>query len=165
IDPVTEYELGPNQTGEIVTKAPQLFQGYWQRPKETEAAFCELDGKRFFRTGDIGYYDEQGYFYFSDRLKRMINVSGLKVWPAEVEAILHSHPDISEACIVGDAHPRTGEAVRAVIVPTKSDAVPDRDELVLWCRNNMASYKVPRLIEFRKELPRSANGKVMWKDL
>ena len=165
LDPKTGTELGPNQMGEIITQAPQLFQGYWQRPEDTDAAFIDLEGKRFFRTGDIGYYDEQGYFYFTDRLKRMINVSGLKVWPAEVEAILHSHPDISEACIVGDAHPRTGEAVRAVIVPTKSDAVPDRDELVLWCRNNMASYKVPRLIEFRKELPRSANGKVMWKDL
>lgn len=165
LDPETGAELGPNQTGEIVTHAPQLFQGYWQRPEETEAAFFELDGKRFFRTGDIGFYDDQGYFYFTDRLKRMINVSGLKVWPAEVEAILHGHPGIAEACIVGDSDPRTGEAVRAVIVPSNANGVPDENELDAWCRKNMATYKVPKTFQFREALPRSVAGKILWKDL
>ena len=99
-----------------MTNAPQVFAGYWQNEDATTNAFISIDGKDFFRTGDIGYYDEDGYFYFVDRLKRMINVSGLKVWPAEVEAILHSHPAILEACVVGDSDPRTGERVRAVVV-------------------------------------------------
>ena len=163
VDPVSLEELGPNEAGEIVIHGPQVFQGYWQRPEETEAAFLTLDGKRFLRTGDIGLMDDEGYFFFVDRLKRMINVSGFKVWPAEVEAILHSHPDVKEACIVGDPDPRTGEAVRAVIVPRK-DTLNARS-LTGWCHQNMAAYKVPRRFEFRGHLPRSGTGKVLWRDL
>ena len=163
VDPDTLEELGANEAGEIVIHGPQVFQGYWQRPEETEAAFLTLDGKRFLRTGDIGYMDDEGYFYFVDRLRRMVNVSGFKVWPAEVEAILHSHPEIKEACIVGDPDPRTGEAVRAVIVPRSSP--PDVRRLTEWCRENMGAYKVPRRFEFRDHLPRSGAGKVLWKDL
>jgi len=164
VDPATGRELGPNAPGEIVTHAPQVFQGYWNRPEETEAAFLTLDGKRFFRTGDVGYVDEAGYFYFVDRLKRMINVAGLKVWPAEVEAILHGHPGIKEACIVGDPDPRSGETVRAVIVPRPGGDL-SAAALTDWCRANMAAYKVPRRFEFRDSLPRSGAGKVLWKDL
>ena len=163
VDPETLEELGSNEPGEIVTHGPQVFQGYWQRPEETEAAFLTLDGKRFLRTGDIGYMDDEGYFFFVDRLKRMVNVSGFKVWPAEIEAILHSHPDVKEACIVGDPDLRTGEAVRAVIVPRKDSL--DTLCLMDWCRQNMAAYKVPSRIEFRDHLPRSGAGKVLWKDL
>jgi len=164
VDPATGRELGPNAPGEIVTHAPQVFQGYWNRPEETEAAFLTLDGKRFFRTGDVGYVDEAGYFFFVERLKRMINVAGLKVWPAEVEAILHGHPGIKEACIVGDPDPRSGETVRAVIVPRPGGDL-SAAALTDWCRANMAAYKVPRRFEFRDSLPRSGAGKVLWKDL
>ena len=163
VDPDTLEELGSCAPGEIVTHAPQVFQGYWQRPEETEAAFLTLDGKRFLRTGDIGYMDDEGYFFFVDRLKRMVSVSGLKVWPAEVEAVLHAHPDVREACVVGDPDPRTGEAVRAVIVPRKR--APDAQCLTDWCRQKMAAYKVPKRFEFRDRLPRSGTGKVLWKDL
>ncbi|MEM9043344.1 MAG: long-chain-fatty-acid--CoA ligase [Pseudomonadota bacterium] len=165
VDPETFEELGPNQQGEIVTHAPQLFQGYWRRPEETEAVLLELDGKRFFRTGDLGYYDDDGYFFFVDRLKRMINVSGLKVWPAEVEAILHRHPAVSEACVVGDPDPRTGEAVRAVIVLSPDVNPPSIDDLICWCQENMAAYKVPSSFEFRDTLPRSSAGKVLWRSI
>ena len=165
IDPQTRAELGPNETGEIVSHGPQVFLGYWNRPEESEAAFTRIDGKRFLRTGDIGYYDEDGYFFFTDRLKRMVNVSGLKVWPAEVEAILHGHPDIAEACIVGDPDSRTGETVRAVIVPRAGQGDLSFPVLTEWCRQNMAPYKVPKKFEFRDSLPRSGSGKVLWKDL
>ncbi|MEO1680966.1 MAG: long-chain-fatty-acid--CoA ligase [Pseudomonadota bacterium] len=165
IDPETLLEIGPNQTGEIVTHAPQLFQEYWQSPDATNAAFIDIAGKRFFRTGDIGYYDAEGYFFFVDRLKRMINVSGLKVWPAEVEAILHSHCDVSEACVVGDPDPRAGEAVRAVIVLRPGRATLSADALSSWCKENMAAYKVPKRFEFRDALPRSGAGKVLWREL
>ena len=163
VDPESLEELRSNEPGEIVTHGPQVFQGYWQRPEETEAAFLTLDGKRFLRTGDIGYMDDEGYFFFVDRLKRMVNVSGFKVWPAEIEAILHSHPDIKEACIVGDPDPRTGEAVRAVVVRHKD--LLDAHRLTDWCRQNMAAYKVPSRIEFRDHLPHSGAGKVLWKEL
>ena len=93
IDLDSGKELGPREQGEIVVRGPQVFKGYWRRPEETERAFITLDGKPFFRTGDIGYYDEEGYFFIVDRAKRMINVSGYKVWPTEVESVLYQHPE------------------------------------------------------------------------
>ncbi len=165
IKPQSCHELGPNEIGEIVTSAPQVFDGYWQNEEATNNAFVSLNGKDFFRTGDIGYYDDDGYFYFVDRLKRMINVSGLKVWPAEVEAILHSHPAISEACIVGDPDPRTGERVRAVVVLVDPLEVLTEGSFIDWCGENMANYKIPKKLDIRKELPRGTAGKVLWKNL
>ena len=105
INPDTLQELGPGEVGEIVSSGPQIFQGYWKNPDATAACFIELDGKRFFRTGDLGRYDEDGYFFMVDRLKRMINASGYKVWPAEVEAIMYGHPDVQEACIIATSDP------------------------------------------------------------
>ena len=165
IEPQHLEQLGPNQIGEIVTNAPQVFAGYWQNEDATADAFISIDAKDFFRTGDIGYYDEDGYFYFVDRLKRMINVSGLKVWPAEVEAILHSHPAILEACVVGDPDPRTGERVRAVVVLNEKAKKLSKDSFIEWCGKNMAHYKVPKSLEIRTNLPRGSAGKVLWKDL
>tara|TARA_B100000989_G_scaffold79855_1_gene56914 strand:+ start:167 stop:1795 length:1629 start_codon:yes stop_codon:yes gene_type:complete len=165
IEPQSCHELGPNEIGEIVTSAPQIFAGYWQNEEATNNAFVSINGKDFFRTGDIGYYDDDGYFYFVDRLKRMINVSGLKVWPAEVEAILHSHPAISEACVVGDPDPRTGERVRAVVVLVDPLEVLTEGSFIDWCGKNMANYKIPRNLDIRKELPRGTAGKVLWKNL
>src|SRR5690606_22916784 len=99
-DVETGRECGVGEVGEIITHAPQVFQGYWNRPEETAAAFIEHDGKRFFRTDDLGYYDEDGYFFLVDRVKRMINASGFKVWPSEVESLLYRHPAILEACVI-----------------------------------------------------------------
>ncbi len=165
IDPETGQELGPHAPGEIVTNAPQVFSGYWQRPEETRSAFITIDGKPFLRTGDIGYVDNDGYFHFVDRLKRMVNVGGLKVWPAEVEAILHGHDAIEEACIVADPDDRTGEAVRAVLVLRPGHARPCATDLQDWCRARMATYKVPKRFDYRDALPRSVAGKVLWKAL
>jgi fatty-acyl-CoA synthase len=109
-------ELPPNKVGEIVVHGPQVFQGYWKQPEASAQAFIEHDGKRFFRTGDLGYYDEEGYFFITDRLKRMINCSGYKVWPAEVEAMLYAHPAIQEACVIGSRDAYRGETVKAVVV-------------------------------------------------
>ncbi len=165
IEPQSNKELGPNQIGEIVTNGPQVFESYWKNKEATFLAFVKIKEKVFFRTGDIGYYDDEGYFYFVDRLKRMINVSGLKVWPAEVEAILHSHPDILEACVVGDSDARTGERVRAVIVLSDDKNDLPKKTFIDWCNKNMATYKVPRILEIRKFLPRDTAGKVLWKNL
>ncbi|WP_299194831.1 AMP-binding protein, partial [uncultured Amphritea sp.] len=113
IDVDTLEEKGVGETGEIVSCGPQVTLGYWNRPVDTEASFVEIDGKRFFRTGDLGYYDEEGYFFMVDRLKRMINASGFKVWPAEVESIMYGHPAVAEACVVGVPDAKRGETAGA----------------------------------------------------
>ncbi|WP_087720730.1 long-chain fatty acid--CoA ligase [Salinicola salarius] len=166
IDVSTQEELGPEQVGEIVSHGPQVFQGYWNRPEETERAFIELDGKRFFRTGDLGYYDEEGYFFMVDRVKRMINASGFKVWPSEVESLMYRHPAIQECCIISTPDPRRGETVKACIMLHEEQAgkVSEQD-IIDWCREEMAAYKVPVYVEFRESLPRSSTGKLMWRVL
>ncbi|MES1926988.1 long-chain fatty acid--CoA ligase [Salinisphaera sp. T31B1] len=166
IDTETLAELGPNQVGEIVTRGPQVFIGYWRRPEATEAAFIDIDGHPFFRTGDIGYYDEQGYFFLVDRVKRMINASGYKVWPAEVESLMYRHPDIREACIISTPHARRGESVKAcVVLVDEAVGRVDGADIRQWCRDNMAAYKVPQVVEICQALPRSPTGKVMWRAL
>ncbi|MFM7703484.1 MAG: AMP-binding protein, partial [Rubrivivax sp.] len=116
IDPETLKELPPGGTGEIVTRGPMVFQGYWGHPEATAAAFIELDGQRFFRTGDLGRMDEEGYFFITDRLKRMINASGYKVWPSEVELLLFKCPLVQEACVIAAPDGYRGETVKAVVV-------------------------------------------------
>ena len=166
IDPDTLQPLGPNKVGEIVSSGPQIFLGYWKNPAATEAAFIELEGRRFFRTGDLGYYDDEGYFFIVDRLKRMINASGYKVWPAEVESMLYDHPDIQEACIIGTLDPHRGETVKAVIVLKESSrGKVHAEEIVSWARGKMAAYKVPRVVEFVASLPKTATGKIQWRAL
>jgi fatty-acyl-CoA synthase len=166
IHPETLRECGPNEVGEIITNGPQVFRGYWKQPKATEAAFIEHDGKQFFRTGDLGYYDEEGYFFITDRLKRMINASGFKVWPAEVEAMLYAHPDIQEACVIGTRDPHRGETVKAIVVlKSAARGRVQPDAIVAWARDRMAAYKYPRVVEFVDALPRTATGKVFWRKL
>ena len=165
IDPQTLAELAPREVGEIIVHGPQVFRGYWNQPEATAQAFIQHDGKRFLRTGDLGYYDEEGYFFITDRLKRMINCAGFKVWPAEVEAMLYAHPAIQEACVIGTRDAYRGETVKALIV-RKPDAQTVRpDEIIEWAREKMAAFKVPRIIEFVDELPRTATGKIFWRKL
>jgi len=165
VDPNTLEPLSPDQTGEIVARGPQIFKGYWNKPEATEECFVEIQGKTFFRTGDLGYFDDEGYFFIVDRLKRMINASGFKVWPAEVESLMYSHPDIQEACIISTADSHRGETVKAVVV-LKETAKQKKDmtqNIINWCKERMAAYKYPRIIEFVDELPKSGSGKVQWR--
>jgi len=166
LDPETLRECAPMQVGEIVVRGPQVFGGYWNQPQATEAAFLEHDGNRFFRTGDLGYYDEEGYFFITDRLKRMINCSGFKIWPAEVEAMLYAHPDIQEACVIGTRDAHRGETVKAVVVlKTASRGRVAADDIVAWAKEKMAAYKYPRVVEFVEQLPKTGTGKVFWRKL
>nr|WP_315490136.1 long-chain fatty acid--CoA ligase [uncultured Rhodoferax sp.] len=166
IDPDTLQEMPVGEAGEIIMHGPEVFNGYWKRPDATAAAFIELDGKRFFRSGDLGRVDEDGYFFLTDRLKRMINASGFKVWPAEVEALMYRHPAIQEACVISTPDSYRGESVKAVVVlrSTHKDLVTEQG-IVDWCRENMAVYKVPRVVQFVDALPKSGAGKVMWRTL
>ena len=166
IDPDTLLEVPVGEQGEIIMHGPEVFAGYWKRPDATAAAFITLEGKRFFRSGDLGYVDQEGYFFLTDRLKRMINASGFKVWPAEVEALMFRHPGIQEACIIATRDSYRGESVKAVVVlhATHRGAVSEAD-IIGWCRENMAVYKVPRVVQFVDALPKSGSGKVMWRAL
>jgi len=163
LDVGTRAELDAGQVGEIVVHGPQVFKGYWRQEQATREAFVDHDGKRFFRTGDLGYYDEDGYFFITDRLKRMINASGYKVWPAEVEAMLYAHPGIQEACVIGAPDGYRGETVKAVIVPREPDLKPE--EVIEWARSRMAAFKVPRIVQFVDQLPKTATGKILWREL
>jgi fatty-acyl-CoA synthase len=166
VDPVTLSELPPGEVGEIVTHGPQVMQGYWNRPEQTAAVLVEIDGKRFLRTGDLGKVDADGYFFMVDRLKRMINASGFKVWPSEVETLMYQHPAVLEACIIGVKDAHRGETVKALVVlRPESRGLCTEQAIIDWCRENMAAYKVPRVVAFLDALPKSAAGKIQWREL
>jgi fatty-acyl-CoA synthase len=166
IDPETLAELPPDEVGEIVVHGPQVMQGYWRNPQADAEAFIELDGKRFLRTGDLARVDEHGYFFMVDRLKRMINASGFKVWPAEVEALMYHHPAIQEVCVIAAPDARRGETVKAVVVlkPGQQGQVSAQD-IIDWAHQHMAAYKSPRIVQFASSLPRSGTGKIQWRAL
>ncbi len=166
IEPETGEVLPPGENGEIVVKGPEVFKGYWNKPEETGKAFIEINGERYFRTGDLGYMDEDGYFFIVDRIKRMINRAGFKVWPAEVEAILYKHPAVKEVCIIGVPDERVGEEVKAYIVLKEEykGKVTEQD-IINWAKERMAAYKYPRKVEFVDELPKSGAGKILWRVL
>ena len=154
-----EVEIG--KSGELVARGANVMREYWNRPKETELAF--RDG--FFRTGDIGYQDAEGYFYIQDRLKDMIVTGGENVYSGEVEAVIYQHPAVREVAVFGIPDPKWGELVMAYVV-LKPGASLTANELVFFCRQSLANYKIPRRIEFSEtELPKSGSGKILKKDL
>jgi long-chain acyl-CoA synthetase len=143
-------------SGELVIQGPMVSPGYWNNPAET-AASMRPDG---FRTGDIGFRDEDGWYYIVDRKKDMIISSGYKVWPREVEDVLYTHPSVREAAVVGVADPYRGECVKA-FVSVRPGAAVDEVELVDFCRTRMAAYKYPRSVQIMEDLPKTASGKIL----
>lgn len=166
VDTETLRELATGEEGELVVAGPEIMKGYWQRPEEDAEAFLELDGKMFLRTGDICRVDEEGYFFIVDRRKRMINAAGFKIWPTEVEGIMYRHPAVAEVCVVGVPDTHRGENTKAYVIlrPEFVGRVSEAD-IVDWAKENMASYKYPRIIEFTDSLPKSGAGKVLWRQL
>jgi len=165
VNPDTLEPLPAGETGEIVSRGPQVFRGYWNNPAATAAAFAQIAGRRWLRTGDLGRVDPDGFFYIADRLKRMINAAGYKVWPAELEATLYKHPDIREVAVVSAPDERRGETVKAYVVLREGATGTTAPSLIDWCREHMAAYKVPRHVEFLDALPRSGTGKIQWRTL
>ncbi len=153
-------DLPMGEPGELVIKGPQVMKGYWGKPKETETVI--RDG--WLHTGDIATMDNEGYFHIVDRKKDMILVSGYNVYPREVEDVLYEHPAVLEAGVVGVKDPARGEAVKAYVV-LKPGANASPDDLIAHCKESLAAYKVPRLIEFREELPKTIVGKVLRREL
>jgi long-chain acyl-CoA synthetase len=160
ISPETGEECEVNEVGELAVKGPQVMKGYWNRPDETEKVL--KDG--WLLTGDMAYMDEKGYFYIVDRKKDVIIASGFNIYPREVEEVLYEHPDVQEAAIIGVKDEYRGETVKAFIVPKKGRTL-DQKAFDAHCRKMLAPYKVPKLYEFRDELPKSIIGKVLKREL
>lgn len=149
--------LGPNEEGELIVRGPQVMKGYWNRPDETAK---DIDADGWLHTGDIGKMDEEGYFYIVDRKKDLIIASGYNIVPREVEEVLYMHPKVKEATVAGVPDAKRGESVKAFVV-LKQGQTATSEELIGFCRENLAAYKVPRLIDFRDELPKSQAGKIL----
>jgi len=166
VDPETLRELPVGEVGELVASGAQLMRGYWQNESANQTSFIELDGQTFFRTGDLASVDEEGYFFMRDRLKRMINASGLKVWPAEVENAMYEHPAVHEACVIAVPDVKRGENVMVLLVlkPGFQGQVSEQD-IIDWSRQRMAVYKAPRIVRFVDSLPKSGTGKILWRQL
>lgn len=158
LDLTTNEPLGPNQSGQIVVRNPAVFKGYWKRPDATEETL--KDG--WVHTGDVGYLDEDGYLYFTGRIKEMIKCSGYSVFPEDVEALMQNHPAVLQSAAIGVPDEKRGESVKLFVVlrPEYRGKVSEQ-ELIDWARQNMAAYKYPRHIEFRDSLPTTSAGKVL----
>jgi long-chain acyl-CoA synthetase len=159
-------EMRVGEIGEIIIKGPQVMKGYWKLPTETANALrVGPDGQPgWFYSGDIGFMDEDGYFHIADRKKDVIIAGGYNIYPADVEAVLYEHPKVKEAAVIGVPHDVRGETVKAFIVLRKGESATE-DEIIAFCREQMAAYRVPRVIEFRDDLPKSLVGKVLRREL
>jgi long-chain acyl-CoA synthetase len=153
-------ELPQGEDGEIAICGPQVMRGYWNRPEETAEVFREIDGKKYFLTGDIGHVDEEGYILVTDRKKDLILVGGFNVYPRDVEDILFQHPKVELAAVIGAPDEKSGEAVKAFI-QLKPGETATEEEIKEFSKENMAGYKRPKQVEFRESLPVSNVGKVL----
>tara|TARA_R110002167_G_scaffold129262_1_gene312042 strand:- start:8466 stop:10139 length:1674 start_codon:yes stop_codon:yes gene_type:complete len=165
IDHDSLADMPEGDVGEVLIAGPQVMVGYWQDETANNDSFIELDGQRYLRTGDLGYVDESGYLFIVDRIKRMINASGFKVWPNQVEAVLYRHPAIKEVCVIAQKDPKRGETVKALVVMAAEYPNVQAADIIEWSREHMAAYKIPRLIRFVDALPKSGSGKVLWREI
>jgi len=166
VDPETLELVAPGQTGELVLSGPNVMQGYWKRPEETARAFIERAGIRWMRTGDIVRMDEEGYFHFYDRSKDLIKYKGYSIFAKDVEDVLYGHPQVKAAGVIGVPDPAVGQRIKAIVV-LQGDArgKVSEDEIKAYCRQSLAEYKVPHMVEFRGELPKTDVGKVSRREL
>ncbi|HET8629388.1 MAG TPA: long-chain fatty acid--CoA ligase [Thermomicrobiales bacterium] len=155
-DPATGVPVPPGQPGELVVRGPQVMKGYWRRPDET----AEVLRDGWLYTGDIAQMDADGYFSIVDRKKDVIITGGENIYPREIEEVLYAHPQVQEAAVIGVPHEVAGQVVKAFIVP-RAGATLGRREILQYCNERLAKYKVPRQVEFRETLPKSAAGKVL----
>jgi long-chain acyl-CoA synthetase len=161
-DPEKPELLPPGQVGEIVISGPQVMKGYFKRPEENSLAFFEAYGLRWFRTGDMGYVDEEGYFYVVERKKDLIKYKGWSVFPREVEEVLYKHECVREAAVVGKPDPEAGEIPKAfVVLKDECKGKIKAEDLIEYTRKHLAPFKVPREVEFRDELPKTIVGKIL----
>ena len=161
----TEF-MPPGEVGELIINGPNVMQEYWNRPQETQEAIMEIDGKKWLRTGDLVRMDDEGYFYFFDRKRDLIKYKGYSVFARHVEEVLYKHPQIKAAGVVGLPDPAVGQVIKAyVVLQSEARGKVSEEEILEFCRQNLAHYKVPKIIEFRGELPKTDVGKISRREL
>jgi long-chain acyl-CoA synthetase len=154
------------QEGELVLRGPNVMQGYWKRPDADAETFVEIDGKRWMRTGDLVRMDEEGYFYFFDRKRDLIKHKGYSVFARHVEEVLYMHPQVKAAGVVGVPDPKVGQIIKAyVVLQSEARGKISEEEIINFCKEKLAHYKVPGIVEFRGELPKTDVGKVSRREL
>jgi long-chain acyl-CoA synthetase len=166
IDQDTNDFLPVGNEGELVSSGPQVMRGYWKKPEANKESFFQAGGRRWFKTGDIAKMDDEGYFHFVERTKDMIKYKGYSVFAHEIEEVLYSHPKIKEAAVIGVPDEDVGERVKAVVVTeTEYRGKLTNEEVTKWCEENLAHYKVPKIVEFRGEIPKTDAFKIDHKKL
>jgi long-chain acyl-CoA synthetase len=155
-----DWSDADDEIGEIAIKGPNIMKGYYNRPDSTAEAIHD----EWFRSGDLGRKDDDGYFYIVDRSKDMIIRGGYNVYPREIEEVLLTHPGVSLAAVIGVPHESHGEEIKAVVIRNKETDLTE-DELIAWGKEQMASYKYPRIVQFVDELPMTATGKILKREL
>ena len=161
----TEF-MPVDEVGELILHGPNMMQGYWKRPEETEETIIEIDGKKWLRTGDLVRMDEEGYFHFFDRKRDLIKYKGYSVFARHVEEVLYRHPQIKAAGVVGVPDPKVGQLIKAyVVLQSEARGKISEEEIIEFCGKNLAHYKIPKIVEFRGELPKTDVGKVSRREL
>jgi long-chain acyl-CoA synthetase len=155
-----------NEVGELILNGPNIMQGYWKRPETYQETFVEFDNKKWLRTGDLVRMDEEGYFHFFDRKRDLIKFKGYSVFARHVEEVLYNHPQIKAAGVVGVPDPKVGNIIKAyVVLQSEARGKVSEEEIMEFCRQNLAHYKVPGIVEFRGELPKTDVGKISRREL
>ncbi|EGL82969.1 AMP-dependent synthetase and ligase [Caldalkalibacillus thermarum TA2.A1] len=166
IDPDQLVLMPVGEVGELILRGPNVFKGYWQKEEQNQHTFVELDGKTWFRTGDLVRMDEEGYFFFYDRKKDLIKYKGYSVFARDIEDVLYRHPQIKAAGVIGVPDPRAGQLIKAIVVlQTEARGKVKEEDIIDYCREHLAPYKVPKIVEFRGELPKTDVGKVSRREL
>ncbi|MBW1819558.1 MAG: AMP-binding protein, partial [Deltaproteobacteria bacterium] len=166
LDPEVDTFLPPGEMGELVMAGPQVTKGYWNNPDATRDCEAVINGVRWWRSGDLGRMEEDGYFYLYDRKRDLIKYKGLRVYAREVEEVLKTHPQIKEVGVIGVRDPKVGENVKAMVV-LETDARGQLSELDIreYCKDHLAPYKIPKIVEFIGEIPKTDVGKVSRREL
>ena len=165
VDPDTLEPVSIGETGELLVTSDYTIKSYWNKPEETARSYAEMDGKVYYRMGDYVRQDEKGEIYYVERSADIIKYKGYRISASEIEAVLQDHPTVIGACVVGVADDRVGERIKAMVVLKEDARGVDASELMKWCRNRLAPYKIPRYIEFRDMLPKSKVGKLLRREI
>ncbi|MCS7281441.1 MAG: acyl--CoA ligase, partial [Desulfobacterota bacterium] len=161
VDPDTMEEAKIPGQGELLISSDHMIKGYWNKPEDTAKSFITVEGRLWYRTGDIVRIDEKGWVYFVDRSGDIIKHKGYRVVPSKIEKTLTEHPAIAAACVIGIPDEEVGEKIKGLVIAKAGIKKPEVEELIDWCRNRLAPYEVPHWIEYRDSLPTSPSGKIL----
>jgi len=165
VNPDTLEPVPTGETGELLVTSKYTLKHYWNKPEETQRSYVELDGKTYYRMGDFVRQGEKGEIYYVERSADIIKYKAYRISASEIEAVLQDHPTVIGACVVGVPDPKVGERIKAIVVLKEDARGVDASELIKWCRERLAPYKIPQYIEFRDMLPKSKVGKLLRREI